>query len=232
MPTILVTGSNRGLGLEWVNHYAHKGWHVLATCRDPELANDLKQLAYQFPNIVIHPLDITHADQIAVLAKTLSGTPIDLVINNAGVYFEKWAQDQLTHIHYQDWEESFRTNCLGAVRVTESLFKNVSMSEKKLVVAITSHMGSITDISNSHDYAYRSSKAALNATMKGVALELKQYGVGVLLLHPGWVKTRMGGDNAPLTTKQSVDGMAQLVSNFTQSQSGQYYRYDGTQMPW
>lgn len=232
MPTVLITGSNRGLGLEWVQHYALKRWQVLATCRDPELAKDLKQLAYQFPNIVIHPLDITHADQIAVLAKTLSGVPIDVLINNAGVYFEKWAQDSLTHINYPDWEESFRTNCLGAVRVTENFYKNVAMSEKKLVVAITSHMGSIADITNPHDYAYRSSKAALNAAMKGLSLELKQYAVGVLLLHPGWVKTRMGGDNAPLTTKQSVDGMAQLVSNFALATTGQYYRYDGIQMPW
>lgn len=232
MPTILVTGSNRGLGLEWVRHYADKGWQVLATCRNPELAKDLKQLAYQFPNIVIHPLDITHADQISMLAKTLSGTSIDLLINNAGVYFEKWAQDGLAKIDYQDWEESFRTNCLGAVRVTESLYKNVAMSEKKLVVAITSHMGSIADITNPYDYAYRSSKSALNTTMKGMSLELKQYGVGMLLLHPGWVKTRMGGDNAPITPKQSVDGMAQLISKFTPPMSGQFYRYDGIQMPW
>ena len=232
MPTILVTGSNRGLGLEWVRQYACKGWQVLATCRDPEQAQELKQLAYQYPNIVIHALDITHADQIAVLAKTLLGTPIDLLINNAGVYFEKWAQDKLTNINYHDWEESFRTNCLGAARVTESLLKNVAMSEKKLVVAITSHMGSITDICNPHDYAYRSSKAALNATMKGMSLELKQHAVGILLLHPGWVKTRMGGDNAPLTPKQSVDGMMHMVSNFTLPMTGQYYRYDGTPMPW
>lgn len=232
MPTIFITGSNRGLGLEWVRQYAQKGWQVLATCRDPEQANELKQLAYQFPKIVIHSLDITHADQIAVLAKTLLGTPIDILVNNAGVYYEKWAQDALMHINYHDWEESFRTNCLGAVRVTEGFFKNVAMSDKKLVIATTSHMGSISDITNAHDYAYRSSKAALNASMKGMSLELKQYGVGLLLLHPGWVKTRMGGDNAPLTPRQSVDGMVEIIANFTQSMSGDFYRYDGTKMPW
>jgi NAD(P)-dependent dehydrogenase (short-subunit alcohol dehydrogenase family) len=232
MPTLLVTGSNRGLGLEWVRHHAQKGWQVLATCRDPEQADELRQLAYQFPKIVIHPLDVTRADQIAVLANTLSGTPIDLLVNNAGVYFEKWAQDALKRINYHDWEESFRTNCLGAVRVTEAFYKNVAMSDKKLVVVITSHMGCISDITNAHDYAYRSSKAALNASMKGMSLELKQYGVGLLLLHPGWVKTRMGGNNAPLTPKQSVDGMVNQVSNFTQAMSGEFYRYDGTKMPW
>ena len=232
MPTIFVTGSNRGLGLEWVRQYAQKGWQVMATCRDPEQANDLKQLAYQYPKIVIHPMDVTQANQVAGLATALLGTPIDLLINNAGVYFEKWAQDRLTRIQYHDWEESFRTNCLGAVRVTEALYKHVAMSDKKLVVVITSHMGSISDITNPGDYAYRSSKAALNAAMKGLSLELQRYGVGLLLLHPGWVKTRMGGNNAPLTPKQSVEGMSALIDSFSVAQSGQFYRYDGTKMPW
>jgi NAD(P)-dependent dehydrogenase (short-subunit alcohol dehydrogenase family) len=232
MPTILITGSNRGLGLEWAKHFAQMDWHVIATCRNPQQANDLKQLAYHFPKIVIHTLDVTHPEQIAVLAETLLGEPIDLLINNAGVYFEKWAQDSLKHMDYRHWEESFRTNCLGVVKVTEGFYKNVAISGKKLVVAISSHMGSITDITSAHDYAYRSSKAALNATMKGLSLELKQYGIGILLLHPGWVKTRMGGDNAPLTTTQSVTAMVKLVSHFTETMSGRFYRYDGTHIPW
>ena len=232
MPAILITGSNRGLGFEWTYQYAKSGWKVHATCRHPEKASDLHQLKEEFPNINIHKLDVTHDDEINSLAKSLRHIPIDILVNNAGVYFEKFRQSSLGKIDFSEWEETFRVNTLGAVRVTSSFMDHVARSDKKLVVAITSHMGSIAEISSPESYAYRSSKAALNAAMKGISLELQPRGVGVLLLHPGWVQTRMGGPGALITTEESVNGMRSVIDRFNSYQSGTFYRYDGSMIPW
>lgn len=232
MATILVTGSSRGLGLEWVRQHAHDGWRVHATCRQPEQASELHDLARSHANITIHRLDVTATDQITTLAAELRDQPIDLLVNNAGVYFEQWDRDPLGSIDFAAWEQTLRVNTLGAVRVTEAFADQVAHSERRLVLVITSHMGSIADIGSPRSYAYRSSKAALNAAMKGIALELRPRGIGLLLLHPGWVRTRMGGDTAPYTVEQSVAGMRQLADRFTLEQSGRFFRFDGTLLPW
>ncbi|WP_455222247.1 SDR family oxidoreductase [Kaarinaea lacus] len=232
MNSVLITGSNRGLGLEWVRQYASDKWRVFATCRYPEQANDLQAVASQSDNITIHRLDVTRAEELAALGNELTGEPIDILVNNAGVYHEQWGQDPLGHINYDNWQHTMMVNTLGPMRVSEALIKNIAQSKRKLIVSITSHMGSIADITSANDYAYRSSKAALNASMKGLSIEIRTLGVGVLLLHPGWVRTRMGGDSAPLSTQQSVDGMRKLVDRFKLSRSGNFYRYDGTSMPW
>jgi NAD(P)-dependent dehydrogenase (short-subunit alcohol dehydrogenase family) len=232
MPSIFITGSNRGLGLEWVRQYAQDGWDVFATCRDPEHAADLKQIAYQYPKVVISTLDVTKTKDIRAAATQLAGRQIDMLINNAGVYFEQWGKSPLGGINYTNWEETFRVNTLGPARVTEALVKNVALSERKTVVAISSHMGSIADITSGNDYAYRSSKAALNATMKGMAYELKRYDITVIILHPGWVRTRMGGANAPVTPTESVSGMRRVIAEFKPEWSGAFFRYDGQHMPW
>lgn len=232
MNSILVTGSNRGLGLEWVRHYAGEGWRVFATCRFPEQADELQSLVDSTKHVTLHRLDVTQGDQLSALRKELKNEPIDVLINNAGVYYEQWAQDPLGRINYDDWQHTLAVNTLGSMRVSEALIKNVERSNKKLIVSITSHMGSIADITSGNDYAYRSSKAALNAAMKGLSIEVREQGVGVLLLHPGWVRTRMGGDSAPLSTQESVTAMRKLVDNFTISRSIAFLRYDGTAMPW
>lgn len=232
MPSILITGSNRGLGLEWTRQYIQLGWHVYATCRHPERADELQQLKQDHANISLHRLDVTQPEEIATVAAQLDGQAIDILLNNAGVYLEKFDQSKLRHFDYGDWEETFRVNTLGAIRVTEAFTKHVVRSQKRLVVAISSHMGSIAEIESPGSYAYRSSKAALNAAMKGISLELKQQRVGVLLLHPGWVKTRMGGARALIDTKESVDGMRSVVERFDLSMSGGFYRFDGSIIPW
>lgn len=232
MNSVLITGSNRGLGLEWARQYAREGWRVYATCRHPADSGELNQLASEFSCVTVHELDVTLPEQIRALADELGDAPIDVLINNAGVYHEHWGKDKLGRIIYDDWQDTLNVNTLGAMRVSEALIDNVAHSEKKLVVAITSHMGSITEISGPNDYAYRSSKAALNAAMKGLSYELKDLGTGVLLLHPGWVRTRMGGDSAPLSTHESVTGMRQIIERFKTADSGHFYRYDGTLIPW
>lgn len=232
MPTALITGSNRGLGLEWVRQLAAAGWYIHASCRHPDKADELRRLARSHDNITVHRLDVTRTQELAALARTLCHTSIDLLINNAGVYFERWNKDPLGSVDYPAWEETFRVNTLGPVRVTEAFLEPVARSERKLVLAISSHMGSIAEIGSGRNYAYRSSKAALNAAMKGIALELEPRGVGVLLLHPGWVRTRMGGPDAPYAADESVRGMRRLAERFRLADSGCFFRYDGSEIPW
>lgn len=232
MPVVLITGSSRGLGLEWVRQLAHSGWRTYATCRDPAGAEDLAALAAEHACISVHELDVTSAEQLHRLSLELEDISIDLLINNAGVYHEQWGRDKLGRIDYPDWEHTLRVNVLGPVRVTEALRAQIGRSEGRLVVAISSHMGSIADINSPNDYAYRSSKAALNAAMKGLSVELAVDKTGVLLLHPGWVRTRMGGDGAPLSVEESVSGMRGVIERFQLSMSGAFYRYDGSMLPW
>ena len=232
MPSVLITGSNRGLGLEWARQYAEADWRVYATCRRPDLATELDRLAADHAQLSIHRLDVTEPGTLKAAAAAVGRRGLDLLVNNAGVYFERWGKDVLGKVDYRDWEQTFRVNALGAPRVTEALVEALARGTRPLVVAITSHMGSIADITSPRDYAYRSSKAALNAAMKGLSLELAPRGIGVLLLHPGWVRTRRGGSSAPLTAEQSVTAMRGLVENFQASQSGTFLRYDGSVIPW
>ncbi len=232
MRRVLITGSNRGLGLAWVRQCAGRHWRVFATCRDPESAVDLRDLADHGASVSLHRLDVTDPGQIGDLAQTLQDEAIDLLVNNAGVYFERWGQDPIGSIRYDDWEETFRVNTLGPVRVTEALLPHLARGARPLVLAISSHMGSIADIEAPRDYAYRSSKAALNAAMHGLAHELESRGIGVLLLHPGWVRTRMGGASAPISREESVRGMLTLVDRYEPSLSGGFFRFDGARMPW
>lgn len=148
MATVLVTGSNRGMGLEWVRQCAARDWRVFATCRDPEGAAELQALAGQFPGIGLHRLDVTAPNQIADLARGLADETLDLLVNNAGVYFEHWCQDPIGGIDYDAWQETFRVNTLGAMRVTESLLPCLSRAKRPLVLAISSNMGSIAGIAS------------------------------------------------------------------------------------
>jgi NAD(P)-dependent dehydrogenase (short-subunit alcohol dehydrogenase family) len=232
MESILITGSNRGLGLEWAEQYAEADWRVYATCRHPEQADALRMIESAYRNLTVHRLDVTREEEIAALASELEGEPIDVLLNNAGIYFEKFVEEELDTIDYGNWEETLRVNSLGAMRVSAAFCEHVARSERRLVVAITSHMGSIAEIESPGDYAYRSSKAALNAAMKGLSLALQPLGVGVLLLHPGWVQTRMGGPGATITTNTSVSGMRKLVENFQLADTGHFYRFDGSTIPW
>ncbi len=231
MHSILVTGANRGLGLEWCRQYAEADWRVYATCRRPEAADALQALARTHRMLSIQRLDVTRSESVYALRAELRDQAIDILVNNAGVYLEKYAADAA--LRYDDWAETLAVNTLGAVRVTEALVDLVARSSRRLVVAISSHMGSIAEISSPGSYYYRSSKAALNAAMKGLALAYRDRGVGVLILHPGWVKTRMGGwDEAPLTPELSVQGMRRLAEGFSPAMTGRFFRYDGTEIPW
>jgi NAD(P)-dependent dehydrogenase (short-subunit alcohol dehydrogenase family) len=230
MYSVFVTGSNRGLGLEWCRQYAEADWRVFATCRHPETADALHDLARIYPRLSVHRLDVTRPESVYALRAELQDESIDVLVNNAGVYLEKYAPTAA--LRYEEWRQTLEVNTLSPLRVTEALADLVARSQRKLVVAITSHMGSIAEISAPGDTYYRSSKAALNAAMKGLSLALGERGIGVLLLHPGWVKTRMGGWDAPLTPAESVDGMRARVDTFRMDMSGRFLRYNGTEIPW
>jgi NAD(P)-dependent dehydrogenase (short-subunit alcohol dehydrogenase family) len=227
----MITGANRGLGLEWARQYAEAGWRVYASCRHPDEADDLKALADGHPRVSVHRLDVTDGEQLRTLQLDLEEAGIDVLLNNAGVYLDKF-MDNLGGIDYDVWLRTFAVNTLGVVRVSEAFIGQVARSEKKLVVAISSHMGSIAEIAAPGNYAYRSSKAALNAAMKGLSHALAPHGIGVLLLHPGWVKTRMGGPGSPFSPEQSVRGMRALVERFRPEMNGRFFRHDGSEIPW
>jgi NAD(P)-dependent dehydrogenase (short-subunit alcohol dehydrogenase family) len=231
MTNILITGSNRGLGLEWVRQYAEDGCRVFATCRYPDEAVELARLADQYRSVRLHRLDVTNAGQIVALSEELQETPIDILLNNAGVYPEKYLPPNAP-LNYEDWAYTFQVNTMAPLRMTKAFVESLARSEKRLAVAISSHMGSISEIDSPGSYFYRSSKAALNAVMKGLSLELKLLNIGVLLLHPGWVATRMGGTGAPLSPEESVRGMRKLIDEFTMANTGRFFRYNGTEIPW
>lgn len=226
MPTVLITGANRGIGLEFTRGYADDGWAVHACCRHPEKAKDLKAVAGE---VISHRLDVTDGLQVASLARELADTPIDLLINNAGIYGPRTG---FGDTDYDDWLEVFRVNTLAPMRMVERFADLVAKSERKLIVNISSKMGSVTENNSGDAYIYRSSKAALNMVTKGLSVELAEKGVTVITFHPGWVQTDMGGENAAVPTTESVAGMRAVIGRATHADTGTFFNYDGSKLPW
>jgi NAD(P)-dependent dehydrogenase (short-subunit alcohol dehydrogenase family) len=231
MSTILITGTNRGLGLEFVRQYAKDSWQVHACCREPDKARELRQLASQYKNISVHDLDVADHKEIEALGKTLGDTPIDIVLNNAGVYAGN-SDESFGSLNYQAWNHAFRINTMAAAKMAEVFAEQVTHSDNRLIAALSSLMGSMADNGSGGSYLYRSSKAALNAVMVSLARDLKTRRIGTLVLHPGWVKTDMGGPNAEITTEVSVRGMRKVMEQFTLKDSGRFIAYDGKELPW
>ncbi|MGZ5600616.1 MAG: SDR family oxidoreductase [Methylobacter sp.] len=230
MATVLITGANRGLGLEFCRQYAEQGWHVIACSRNPDDAFDLNNLASHH-NIQLETLDVSEFGQIDALSQKLAGLPIDVLINNAGIYTDN-GNNGFGKFDYQAWTKSLLVNAQAPVKMAEAFLPHIKNGDKKLIVAISSLMGSMADNDSGGSIFYRSSKAALNAAMKSLSIELQNQSVGVLIFHPGWVKTDMGGPNALINAEQSVAGMRTLIEDFSLNQSGSFVKYDGTAMPW
>ncbi len=231
MPSILITGANRGLGLAFTRHYAAAGWRVHAGCRDPDAADALTALASNAAGQVsVHRLDVTDAPGVAALAESLRAEALDVLVNNAGLSGGRFRAFGETD--YGRWEETLRVNTLAPMRMVEAFVEHVARSERRLVVCISSRMGSITDNLRGGAHIYRSSKAALNAVVKSLAVDLKDRGISVVALHPGWVATDMGGPAARLSPAESVDGMAAVIERLTPADSGRFLSYDGSAIPW
>ena len=227
MPSVLITGANRGLGLEFTRQYAADGWRVFAACRDPAGARDLAAVE---GDVSAETLDVDDGPQVAALANKLSGQPIDVLINNAGIYGPKGVTRDT--VVYDAWGQVFRTNAMSPLAVSAAFAANVAQGGQKKIITLSSIMGSIAENDSSGDFIYRSSKAAVNAVMKSLAGDLKSEGITVVVLHPGWVRTDMGGPDAAIEAPESVTGMRAVIAGLKESDSGRFLNYDGTEIPW
>lgn len=226
---VLITGTNRGIGFEFVKQYADAGYRVIACCRDPLKAGSLNALAAASGGkVAVHALDVSDFGQIERLAAALQGHAIDVLINSAGYY----PRGSLGSIDYAEWHKAFLINTMAPMRMVECLVEHVAASRLRKIVTLTSIMGSITANDSGGSYLYRTSKAATNMLMKNLAIALKPRGIATLTLHPGWVKTDMGGANALITVEQSVAGMRTVIDQLSADNSGRFLSYDGRENPW
>jgi NAD(P)-dependent dehydrogenase (short-subunit alcohol dehydrogenase family) len=226
--TLFITGANRGIGLEYVKQYAQAGWHVLACCRDPANASALNQLANQYPAVEVYALDVADFEQIDALARKLHDQAIHVLINNAGVY----PPGAFKAMNYQAWERAFKINTMSTLKLAEAFLPNLVKAGHAKLIAMTSKMGSIDDNTSGGEYAYRSSKTALNMVVKSLSIDLSKYGISVAALHPGWVRTDMGGPNGLIDTATSVAGLRHVIQRLDLDHSGQFTAYDGKPIAW
>ncbi len=227
MPTVLITGANRGIGLELAKQYSAQGWRVHATCRDPIRAGALKTLA---GDVKLHRLDVVMPDQIHDLARTLTGQAIDLLINNAGISTHE--KTSLGDMDYGLWERMLRVNVMGPMRVAEALAPQVAASQRRIMLFLSSRAGSIADNLSGGRYLYRSSKAALNAVVKSLAIDLIPKRIICTAVHPGWARTDMGSAAAPVAVEASVEALRALVDRLEPHHNGRFLNYDGQELRW
>jgi NAD(P)-dependent dehydrogenase (short-subunit alcohol dehydrogenase family) len=234
MSTVLITGANRGLGLEFARQYAADGWDVLATSRDPKKSEELQQLQKTNKKVSLQALDVTSGKSVEALAQALGGRAIDLLILNSAIYTRNG--NKISEIDYDAWREANETNLMGAVRVAEALLENVATSKRKQIAAISTGMGSMQALKSTIGfgavYQYRTSKAALNMAMSILAKELEPRGISVVIFDPGWVQTDMGGANAALTPQESIGGMRTVLAGDPMGLTGKFVGYDGGTRPW
>lgn len=220
MPTLLVTGANRGIGLELARQYAAEGWAVIATAREPGEADDLEATGCE-----IEALDVADEASVDAFLERLGDRPIDLFINNAGV---GGGMD----LSRETWLHTLEVNSVAPALLAQALKPNVAASQQKKMVVITSRMGSIGDNDSGGFWIYRSSKAAVNAAWKSIALDFRGDAIAVAMLHPGWVRTDMGGPNAQIDTETSVAGMRKVIDGLSVENSGEFRAYDGSEIGW
>jgi NAD(P)-dependent dehydrogenase (short-subunit alcohol dehydrogenase family) len=226
MPTAVITGANRGLGLEFTRVYLAEGWTVHAGCRHPAKADGLRRLK---GDLHLHPLDVDDPKDVKALAKSLDNEPIDLLLNNAGVYGKR--EVAFGSFDYDDWSQVLKTNVLSPIRLAEALAENVAHSNQKKMAFVTSRMGSVA-MNAGGSMVYRTSKSALNMAVSCLSLDLKSRGIACVLLHPGWVKTDMGGPNAAIEIPESIAGMKKVIDGLSIADSGLFYDYQGQAVPW
>jgi len=241
MPTILITGANRGLGLEFTRQYAADGWKVVACCRNPEEADELAALADESADensdVVIEKLDVNDFAAIDALAEKYTGTAIDVLLNNAGIIgrfpiAENIERQHFGSMEYDIWEEVIRTNTFAPVKMAEAFLENVAASDQKKIVNISSTVGSITEMTIP-GVAYASSKSALNRAMTIVANDVKSRGIIVAMFCPGYVKTRMDAFGyAMVEIPESIGALRPMIADLTIDKTGSYTGHDGRTIGW
>jgi NAD(P)-dependent dehydrogenase (short-subunit alcohol dehydrogenase family) len=230
MATVLITGTNRGLGLEFVKHFLGRSDTVIATCRDSSSATELQALAANNENLSLKNLDVSDEQSMATFATELKDTPIDVFINNAGVYGPRDAN--FGNVGSSEWEQVIRVNAIAPMLLTQLIIGSLRQGTEKKLVYVTSKMGSIDDNKGGGSYIYRSSKTALNSVVKSLSVDLACEGFSVAVVHPGWVRTDMGGPNGLIDVQTSVSGMLAVIDGLSPDNAGDFFNYDGSLIPW
>ncbi|MCA8966408.1 MAG: SDR family oxidoreductase [Planctomycetes bacterium] len=228
MSTVLITGANRGIGLELVKCYAARGDRVLACCRDPKSATALSKVG---GDVTVHALTVNDAAAVAALAQALAGETIDILINNAGVLGPAYERQTAWEMDFDAWAEAFDVNAIAPVRVMHALLPNLRQSANPKLVNITSQMGAIS-LDMTMGFGYSATKAALNKFMKLAAIELGREGINSCLIHPGWVQTDMGGPQADITPAESAAGIVATVDKLDAASNGSFWKWNGEVHDW
>ena len=226
MTTVLITGANRGIGLEFAKQYAADGADVIACCREPAKADTLKSIKGKTRLMV---LTVDDRDSVGALKQELGSTPIDILINNAGISGPRGRPEGI--IDFDSWLKTFAVNSLAPVMMAFAFEDNLKAGREKKLVTITSQLGSIASHGGGAS-AYNASKAAVNSFMHGLALAWARSGLLVGIFHPGWVKTDMGGASAPVAPQESVKGLRAQITKLSAANSGSYLDYNGREIAW
>lgn len=223
-PVVLITGANRGIGLELARQFKAGGYSVIGTARNPEEAIELQSLGVR-----IETLDVADADSVRQLAFRLRDKPVDLLINNAAIYPQ---QHKIGQLDFDAAVRTYEVNSLGPMRVIQALLPHLQRGANKTIVNISSNMGSMTENIGGGSYAYRASKAALNSFTRTLSLELQGEDFICVAIHPGWVRTRMGGPKAPLSPEESGNALIAIIRQLSPADNGRFMGPDGNDMPW
>ena len=231
MATIFISGASRGLGLEFTRQYLTEGYAVIAACRNPGAAPALQQLERETKGMLTTvELDVADGASVKRAAARVPGPAIDILINCAGVFGARG--QTIGALDYSEWTHVLEVNVMGPARVCEAFLDRVARSSRRLIITITSGMGSLADNTSGGAIPYRTSKAAVNMLMRSAAIDLRPRGITCVVLNPGWVKTDMGGPNAKLSPEASVGAMRRIIAGLGPEQSGRFYNYDGREYPW
>lgn len=229
--TVLVTGSNRGIGLALAREFAGHGWQVIACCRRPENAAELQQAAAEAADrIRIERLDVTDPEQVAGLAAKLRHETVDILFNNAGVAGPD--RQDFGQLDEPAWVEAFRVNTVAPLRMAEAFVDQVAESRRRIIATMGSSMGSIGENREGGYYVYRTTKAAVNMIVKSLAVDLRDKGIIAVVFHPGWVLTEMGGRGAPLSPADCAVSLYRVLTTLEQEDSGKFLDYRGRERPW
>ncbi len=230
MSTVLITGANRGIGLELTRCYIARGDTVIACCRSPEDAQELHQIENQGnARVYIHPLEVTDATSIAALKASLGPMVIDILINNAGIIGPE--TQSIREMDFDGFLDTLNVNTLSPLRMLQAFIDTLKASAAPKAITISSSMGSFTSTATDR-MAYRTSKAAVNRVMSAAAQDLKPDNIIVAVLHPGWVITDMGGPNADITPRQSAAGIVEVIDGLKMDNSGGFFAWDGSKIEW
>jgi len=238
MTTLLITGANRGLGLDFARRFAEDGWRIHACCRRPETADALNALAAKH-DVTVHALDVADFSQIDALKNAIGGEPIEVLFNNAGIMGTAQKavalddpEQRFDTLDEDEWMTVLRINVLAPTRLCEVFVDNVATSERKQMLFMSSIVGSIASNASGLWYHYSTSKTALNMVMRSMASDLRGRGITVVSLHPGWTRTDMGGPNAALSVDESVGGLVEVAKALTPADSGRFIAWNGEDVPW